>query len=299
MVNLNYNSKKRIVITICLFIILFTINKFTILTDSQLEYFPGYIGMGAIVPPLDNQYLSISNASISVITEVKDERNYTLPITYDCNYSIYNPSSLINTKIAIPFSVDLLYSLDVNTTVWFNGTEVETQECDRDLENEIEDLYDGYYFEFLCVDNLEFPSNSSSQIRIMIESAVYVTRGRSSPQLWIFYDVRTSNLWKGNINQTIEYLIYGEQPFEYSNYSTTTPQRICEVAHFNDRSSYVWKWENERIIEESVTVKFRIPRDKPFTLLVESNLVFVMVTIIVSSSFMYVNKYRKNRKEVC
>ena len=104
--------------------------------------------------------------------------------------------------------------------------------------------------------------------------------------------------WKGNIDKIIEFFVYGEQPYNYTDYSSSTPERICEIKNYDDYSSYTWQWENERIVENYVRIDFEIPRDKPFTFLVGSDLVFVMISIVISSFIVFKLGFQRKKKEV-
>ncbi len=295
MMNSKHRSRKYVGIVVCLFIIISTVSQSVHITNSQV-YFPYFLGIGTIIPPFENNQLSITEASISVIAEVQYEKDYTAPITIDCNFSIYNPGPLLNTTIFFPYSDDLMSYTPADLTIWFNNTEVVPKGTHSETYQQLRNLFDNYYYWFYLMDGLVFPTNTTTQMRIKIETSLFIQLSRYSPQFYISIDVQASNLWMGNINQTIEFICKGEQPFEFSNYSITTPQRKCDVIDFDLGSSYIWTWETAPIIEETVYVTYRVPRDKPFTFLVVNKILVAMITIVVSALVAHKTKLLRKKK---
>ncbi|MCG3216832.1 MAG: hypothetical protein KAS63_08930 [Candidatus Heimdallarchaeota archaeon] len=295
------NYKHGLVILCFLILYMFTSVRISVLTESQPSYFSDHIGLGTIIPPLDDDTLRLTNANITIITEFADKREFLMPIIFDCNYSVFNPVATTSiATIVFPISHILLHYTKTITT-WFNGSEVEFQSCDNDLISELQELsiyhIDLYYF--LCFSDVNLSGNSTSSFRIKIDAPKPIWMGRSAFEFSLIHNVQTSRFWNGETTKKVEFIIHGEQPFEHSNYSETTPLRKCSVTNYDNSSSYVWNWENERITEDLVDVTFFIPRDIPFTFLLNWDFGIIIMVMVSSSSVILVIKILRNKKKKC
>lgn len=291
---------RKVISLVIILLLTFLLNRNQLFntSQSQIEYFPGDLGLAGLIPFHGGENLSLEESNIEMRTEFKKD-DFLMNFTFDCRYSIYNPSDTVNVTLVLPLSDDLFYHITSNSSV-VNGTAVVLERVNSVLENEIEDILEEhidsyFYYEYACIKNLELQENSTSVIQILIMSSIYISLGRSSKLLHAFYDFETMSVWNNYSDKSVEFRIDGSQPQLFTNYSDTTPEKKCLVTNYETGSSYLWQWENEQIIEERVYVEWLIPRDKPFTFLVDWDFYSILLLILSSSLIVFINKNRRKR----
>ncbi|MHA1667814.1 MAG: hypothetical protein ACTSUR_04070 [Candidatus Heimdallarchaeaceae archaeon] len=139
--------------------------------------------------------------------------------------------------------------------------------------------------------------NTTTIVGICLKSLMFIPISREEGYFTVFYDVGTSRLWKGNTSERVEFQVYGYQPFSYSNYSSAKEGEKCQIVDFTHYTSYIWQWENERIYENKVYVKFWYDKDKGFTFELQANFYSIYSSLIITGAFIYI--YAKNKKRMC
>lgn len=287
---------------IMLLILLFSKNQLFIHSRSQFEYFPGDIGIASLIPYPGQGGLSLLDSSIIMSAELEDMNDFNMPIVFNCSYIIYNPTTTINASFLLPITYDFHdyhYMDDERSTftAWVNETEVELfYVLDYEFEEELEEElgYSPFYIS-RSLNASEFQSNSVIHIEILGKVTFRTSLGRSANILSILYDLRTLHHWGSYFKQKVEFRVDGLQPSSYSDYSDTTPERKCLVTHYEAGSSYFWNWENEQIVENKTQVQWEIPREKPFTFLVNWDFYSILLLILSSSLIVFINKNRRKR----
>lgn len=293
------NKKISCVLIIFLLCLLKSTNQIMIQTQSQYIY-PNNAGIASLVPLLEQENLSLLNSDIIVRTELKDIEGDNLEFSYNCTYTIYNQGATMNSTLFLPLDHELYGFLPLDYAVLVNGTheEIEVIEIlDSEYGDALYDIFEYSYLGFLCLDNTELLGNSNTTISIFISSQFSVFRDRTDHILTISYDVGAINVWNDYKNCKIECIATGVQPSYFSNYSDTTPERKCDVTTSGDKTSYLWEWENEEIIENQINVEWLIPRNKPFTFLVHWDSFGILLALISSILFIFSNKIKKMKKE--
>ncbi|MHA1827484.1 MAG: hypothetical protein ACTSX6_02435 [Candidatus Heimdallarchaeaceae archaeon] len=221
-----------------------------------------------------------------------------MSVSLDGTYIIYNPDKTMNVTIIAPFQ-SVLFILLSNLSVTVNGTDFKWYEISSyDNENITywEDYIDESSRNFVAIDNVVLEENTTTIVRFCLESLMFLPILREEGYFTVFYDVGTSRLWKGNTSEHIEFQVYGYQPFSYSNYSSAKEGEKCQIVDFTYYTSYIWKWENERIYENKVYVKFWYDKDKGFTFKLQADFYSIYFSLITTGAFIYINTKNKKRK---
>ncbi|MHA2255574.1 MAG: hypothetical protein ACXAAM_05860 [Candidatus Heimdallarchaeaceae archaeon] len=285
-----------------LLILLFSKNQLFFQSRSQFEYFPEGLGIASLIPYPGHDGLSLLESSIIMSAELEDMNDFNMPIVFNCSYMIYNPTTTINASFLLPITYDFYNYNNMEEegsifTVWVNETRVELfYVLDNEFEEEIEEEL-GYspHYRSRSLNASEFQSDSVIHIEILGEILFSTSLGRIANVLSILYDLRTLHHWGSYFKQKVEFRIDGLQPSSFSNYSDTTPERKCLVTHYETGSSYFWNWENEQIVENKTQVQWEIPREKPFTFLVNWDFYSILLLILSSSLIVFINKNRRKR----
>jgi hypothetical protein len=290
-------------ISILLFSILLKENQLFINTQSQFDYFPNDIGVASLIPYPGQDDLSLLEASVIVRAELEDMNNFNMPISFNCSYKIYNPATTVNASFLLPITHDFLeweyMAVEMAAfTAWINDTQVTlygwlNEEFPEEIEEEL-----GYspYYGFHSLNASDFQGGSIINIELLGLVTITTSSGRSTKTLSALYDLRTLHHWGSYSKQEVEFRVDGIQPFSYSNYSDTTPERKCLVTHYESGTSYYWSWENENIIENNTIVQWVIPREKPFTFLVDWDLSSLLFVTVSSLIIILVNRIKIQRK---
>ncbi len=292
------NGMRAIIISI-IFILSFFCNTNQIFIQTQSQYlYPSNAGIASLVPLLEQENLSLLDSDIILKSELNDIEDDNMECSYNCTYTIHNLGATINSTLFLPLDNELFDFLSLDYTVLVNGSyrAIEVIDLlDSEYGDSLYDIFEYSYLGFLCLNNTELLGNSITIISILLSFNFGVSRDRTDRILTIFYDVGSINVWNDYHNCRIECIATGVQPFYFSNYSDTTPERKCEVTTSGDKTSYLWLWENEEIIENIITVEWLIPRMKPFTFLVKWDISGIL--LIFLPTLLLVAAYRFQKKK--
>lgn len=213
-------------------------------------------GTGSIFPEED---CSLIMTNANVIFEVDNiESSNKIDLSFNGNYTIYNPDQSRNVTIAAPFSAlfndleeTLLIKVQNNVTP-FRVIELHWS----DPWNEYLDLI-GLGMSnrrnfILC--NITVPENSSVILEYSFDA--YFTHTDSDGNLYVYYDVGTSRAWNGSITERVEFKTYGMLPDSYSINEPSFYNYSCTVSNYSNGKSYTWEWINETIMIDSVYIVY-------------------------------------------
>ncbi len=249
--------------------------------------------------------LSLVDAQVKINLWIEEGTYSDIYYSFDGNYTILNPDNSLSLAICAPFDysfwrygVNLTLSINtLNLTISINETEI-SNILDRGTYLwEYHELYNisTYLFPliptqvytteriFLVVEDIVFPENSSTQLRYKIDSIFPREKSTEDAEVLLYYDLYTASGWNGNINESVEFIIEGLQPFEYYTFNEMMGQEdvdpeivdlnssetyyrdrwvstSCYISNIGNATSYKWYWENQRIIDNWVYVKFLFPK---------------------------------------
>lgn len=243
-------------------------------------------GYGGLVPKNDTN-LMMSEASvffeISTITTVTEYR-----IRFNANYTIFNPNETLNVLVGAPFAY-LTNVFEEDITILANGTAIEYEliHVESYETSPWKEYLDDYIDRDFFVSNLTFISNTYTILHYSFEYNISQSDFTSSSKGYggveIRYDVGTARAWSGNITETVEFRVYGQQPNYYScrGYNSTGSfKKEPTLYEIENGIRYIWSWDNERIEEDSIGLYF--PYD--FTWRTSfMNLAVLLITLVIFS----------------
>jgi len=204
--------------------------------------------------PMENCSLIMTNASIIFNIEHRTNR---IDISFEGNYTVYNPDESLNMTLVAPFSTDF-YNLESTCIVKVGGNITPFSFLEYNFFESPWEQYLDTRFEMssrrkFIVINTTVAENSSIELEYSFEA--YTVDPNSVDVLEIYYDVGTSRAWNGSITERVEFKVHGKLPDSYSEYE----QGNCTITNIENGKSYVWEWLNEVITTNSVYIKYRNP----------------------------------------
>ena len=248
--------KKKIMLIVFLFItgnITLIVNK-SAANPIYVDYSYYGLTLGGIIPGYTNYNISMKNADVKM-TIKSDTSKGIHPELFEVNflgtYRFYNPHETRNLTIAAPFYgvnqgfADSL-SVKVNgSKIQYNFTEVKDNvffQWNKYLIN--------YHERDFVLSNITFEGGTFTSVEYKWNT--------SDDNAFYAYDVGTGRSWKGNITESVEFIVEGYQPERIiENYERTLSQKL-QIRENLDSTSYLWFWDNEYIEEDYVGIKFDI-----------------------------------------
>ena len=245
--------KHRIKIVFCFFILVLS-TLLPYIGNSRADLLEVYAkGTGNFLP-MENCSLIMTNASIIFNIEHRTNR---IDISFEGNYTVYNPDESLNMTLVAPFSTDF-YNLESTCIVKVGGNITPFSFLEYNFFESPWEQYLDTRFEMssrrkFIVINTTVAENSSIELEYSFEA--YTVDPNSVDVLEIYYDVGTSRAWNGSITERVEFKVHGKLPDSYSEYE----QGNCTITNIENGKSYVWEWLNEVITTNSVYIKYRNP----------------------------------------
>ena len=295
-------TKKNIRNSIVLSLLITTLCFPSVFSNVEANSLNLYATNHGMILPYNNSYLLMPEANVRfTINSTADLKEYL--IKFNANYKIFNPNETTSTLIGAPF-----YYLDYwgieNLEVLANGTEIDSELFHIEFDE------NSTWFEYLSgsdqrdifISNLTFYANTSLILNYSFDYKLPWKIGDikfSLAEVW--YDVGTARAWSGNVTETVEYVVYGHQPFYYNCSGRDETVRFYKdgiIEEIDDGYCYSWSWNNERIKEDQIEFRFSLfeekltPIDKMIMIIVFPSvglvgLIFVSLRII---------KVRRKRK---
>lgn len=225
---------------------------------------------GGIVPKnVYNCSMTDANVQLNVdalkVNEFGHQVLRHLNLTFMGNYTIFNPNDPINITVASPYDWEItaLSNVEIlvnNFTIPFDLVDIGyiiTDEWD-------EFFYDHYSSMFFIVCNFTIPKNES----IILESS-FQTSISLAPidvnEVYVNYVVGTYRGWDSpsapsglGITEQVKFRVHGQQPDRFSDYAPGGFSRNCTVTDIINGKSYLWRWDNETIIDGRVYIMYDI-----------------------------------------
>ncbi|NVM34519.1 MAG: hypothetical protein HWN81_02915 [Candidatus Lokiarchaeota archaeon] len=227
-----------------IFVITLIINlnfaKFDISVGNPVAI-PIYQYSGGLLPQ-ENVSFSLISANVIIDADTSDLR-YLGGISFEGNYTVFNPKNDLNLTVAAPFSI---YP-ENNLSVSVNGMSVPSDILYYDeLESQLwEDYIDNISwgnllprYWILC--NISIPKNKTVEIQYEFNNPK-PTISNDPVSFDILYDVGTARLWNGTITEKVEIKAHGHTPNSIYN------EQLCNVSDVLDGKSHIWEWLDERI----------------------------------------------------
>jgi hypothetical protein len=220
--------------------------------------------VGGLLPG-NNTDLQMIEANVLMEIDETYGENGSFGISFDGNYTIYNPNETLELLIGAPFQT-IFGNLNDDLNIKVEGITKEFEIIYFDYENDSENpwrnyfgpdiFYMGRYFA-LC--NATFSGYSNTTIHYSFESATNVDR---YDVIWIVYDVGTASAWNNVTTEYVEFRVYGQQPSYYSNSTNTTDYTLI-INNIDNGKSYLWFWE--KVIIQTWGVFIEYEYYTPFT----------------------------------
>ena len=248
--------------------------------------------LGGLIPKEDTN-LSMTNANVIVEIDATN-LNKIIDFSFSGNYTIFNPSEMINVTIAAPFS-NMIYSENIIGDISLNDSSIPFSIRPFNFSDSLwleSSLWKEYlqgsgipYVTFLIC-NITIPENTSITLEYTFDSNITVDL-RALGELFFRYDVGTSRVWKGNVTESVEFRVFGKTPDEFYNNS-------CTVSDLQDGKIYLWEWKNEIIYDDYVYIMYYGNYSWPSYFIPFGNS-FLTIKIIFVFVLVYVIKLRRSK----
>ncbi|MFW9881302.1 MAG: hypothetical protein ACFFG0_50200 [Candidatus Thorarchaeota archaeon] len=207
--------------------------------------------MGGIVT---NNALSFSLTNANVVFNIDStDFKHNIGISFEGNYTVFNPNNTTEIQIAAPFSFSESV-INSNCTVEVNGTQVSFDTGDA-YSLGIEDWvmnYTFYYSWTIIICSIIIPENGSQTIKYRFNHSMPNPHDEFS----ILYDLETSKAWSGNINERVEFRVHGKLPKRYIEMSLGSYEYSVIITDIDYGKIYAWEWNNEQINTLRVGIRY-------------------------------------------
>ncbi|MHA2288434.1 MAG: hypothetical protein ACXABG_06570 [Promethearchaeota archaeon] len=217
-----------------------------------------FTGTGNFFPE-ENCSLIMTNAMVLFNVDYEEQDN-RIDISFNGNYTIFNPEAAQNITLAAPFS-PVFKNLESTCVIKID----DSIKAFKFIEHHWSDPWDEYLDSVglgmsnkrnFILTNATFPENSSVKIEYSFDA--YIDQPNSDDRLLIYYDVGTSRAWNGTITECVEFKTYGKLPDSYSNNSDWYNYNFT-ISSFTNGKSYKWDWVDETILRNSVYIAYYYP----------------------------------------
>jgi len=274
----------------------------TVLIHQNLTKLDFVIGNPVAVPiyqysggllPQENVSLSLISANVIIDADTSNLR-YLGGISFEGNYTVFNPENDINITIAAPFSI---YP-ENNLSVLVNGTSVPSDIIYYDnLESQLWEYYIDNIswgnvlprYWILC--NISIPKNKTVEIQYKFNNPK-PTYSSELVSYDILYDVGTARLWNGTITEKVEIRAHGYNPNSIYN------EQLCNVSDILDGKSHTWEWVNETIEINLVGVHYYYDGRNEYNILYFSvKIVLISTVTIIGIAIILTKIYSRRKRE--
>ena len=255
-----YLRENRVSVFIYVFLlIVLTIPNY--ISNTEADVIPlGSTGAGNFIPKEDCS-LIMTNASVTFEINYSKTSNKIF-LSFNGNYTIYNPFESVRMTLAAPFSPELI-NLELTCIIKLDDNIIPFSFLEENLNLSIW----GEYFDRtgtlprkLLIIDVDFPENESIKLEYIFDAYIEIENYLNS-DLVIYYDVGTSRAWNGTITERVEFNVYGDQPHSYSNSSDHYKFSISDI---EDGKSYIWEWKNEVININKVYISYSYRSNWPY-----------------------------------
>lgn len=254
--------KSKIIQIILLIILTFNWNILFIL-KSNANPIPVYMNYSGGIVPKNIYNCSMTDANVEINVDALNVNQVLghFNLSFIGNYTIFNPSDAINITIALPF--DWENATSSNMEIIANNISIPFVLVNKSFI--LTDDWDGFFYTyyypiFFIVFNITIPKNES----IVIKSSFQTSTSLDSfiaDEVYINYIVGTYRGWSphsgsSSISENVEFRVQGQQPDGFSDYAPGLFSRNCTVTDINNGKSYLWRWDNETIMDNRVYIMY-------------------------------------------
>ena len=253
-----------------------------------------YTGTGGFFPA-ENCPLIMTNANVIFEIDYNEPSN-RIDISFEGNYTIYNPNESQNITVAAPFS-SVFESLESTFKIKVNNSQKPFTFYDYHWSDPWAEYLDTIEFSSLhsfILTNISIGENSSVRIDCSFDS--YIIPSINDDDITIMYNLGTSRTWNGTITESVEFNTYGKLPsscyietFCPDNYSFT-------ITNFSDGRSYKWEWIDTRINTNAVFVSYYFPNNRSVRMSIIFTIfsLYISIPIVIGIIIKIVKKKRKS-----
>ena len=210
--------------------------------------------------PVENCSLIMTNANVSFNIHYPKIFANKVDLSFNGNYTVYNPGESQNMTLIAPFSPDFknlesscLIKIGENVTPFsFIEYQIGESPWEQYLDPSIYGMRSN--LRKFAVINVTFPENSS--IYIEYSFLAYIDYLGSVDGIKIYYDVGTSRAWNGTVTEQVEFNVYGKLPKSYLECDPYSSNCDCSILEIENGKKYVWEWENESILVNCVYISY-------------------------------------------
>lgn len=257
-----------------------------------MEYYIGSIFTNASLP------FNLINADVFFDIDSTDFKN-NIGISFEGNYTIFNPNNITEIMIVAPFSVNRSV-IDSNCIVEVNDSQIlfdVGDPYDLGIENWVMD-YTYYYASWTyIVCNITIPENNSYTIKYKFNGLMPnpLNPFRRNNKFSILYDLVTSKAWSGNISERVEFRVYGKLPDSVIE-SPLDEDRLVNI-NIDGGRSYTWEWTNEQINTERIGIMYETELLKLQLIIIGVSIGIAVTITVATIIFVVRTKKRSNLKE--
>ncbi|MFX1357720.1 MAG: hypothetical protein ACFFA8_10570 [Promethearchaeota archaeon] len=252
---------KKIQIKILIYILFIAILMFPkYITDSKADIAAIYSSGTGNFLPVENCSLIMTNANVNFQVNHPKLFANKIDISFNGTYTIYNPGESQNISLVAPFSPDF-ENLESTCLIKVDGNASTLNFIEYNIgESPWEPYLDHSFYGWgssirnFAVINATFPENDTIDIECSFFS--YIGYVGSADGIHIYYDVGTSRAWNGTITEKVQFNVYGKLPKSYSECDPYSSNCDCSILEIENGRSYVWEWENESILVNSVHIYY-------------------------------------------
>ncbi|MHA2397391.1 MAG: hypothetical protein ACXADU_00700 [Promethearchaeota archaeon] len=291
--------KKRKSILCLLINLTFLINGNFLLSESfanplpiPMEYYMGSIFTNASLP------FNLINADVVFTIDSTDFKN-NIGISFEGNYTIFNPNNTTEIMIVAPFSVNRAV-VSSNCIVEINDSQIlfdVGDPYDLGIEEWVMD-YSSYFPSWTyIVCNITIPENNSQTIKYKFNGLMPNPLNPLSRnnEFSILYDLVTSKAWSGTISERVEFRVYGKLPDSIIE-SPMDEDRLV-IINIDEGKSYTWEWTNEQINTERIGIMYETELLKLQLIIIGVSIGIAVTITVATIIFVVRTKKRSKLKE--
>lgn len=260
--------------------------------------------IGPIFPSRNISQVSLTKADILIEIDAEKFKD-KLELSCSSNFTIQNLGSDLNLSLITPFVLKLYYKGDptfdlenllsirldeskipfsiVHSWATLNWTSWSPN--DFPINNTLGRYWEGYF----VIANISVPSDSLNELSydysISIEREWHSSLDKSykiKDEVGIGIIIGTLKAWLGEINARVRIIIKGKQPIYYSDYDEFFGFfKNCSVVELNESTLYEWKWEQEPVIEDYISVYYPyLKKSLDFRIIVMIPVTVLVITVV-------------------
>ncbi|UCC20368.1 MAG: hypothetical protein JSV62_03510 [Promethearchaeota archaeon] len=255
-----------------------------------------YSGTGSFFPA-ENCPLIMTNASVLFDINYNEPSNI-IDISFEGNYTIYNPNVSQNITVAAPFSSEFK-NLESTCIIKVENDQKPFTFYQYHWSDPWAEYLDtvefGSLYSFVLT-NITIVENSSVQIEYSFNA--YMIPSIDDDQIRISYNVGTSRAWNGSITERVELNTHGKLPNSFSSEPPYFDDYDFTLMNFSDSRSYTWEWIDETININTVYISYSFPHHRFIRMLRFFIILslYIGVPLIIAVIFRRIKRKRTEKK---